>query len=255
MAAPQLGLPQGPASASSFVSHETSVEKASIVRVVRRIFCSPPSQLGPKIIQYAEDEDSDPFHDSGGYHRSVGPLFSVKLPNIPPFLFEEQVLSDAQKKLAGITPKYTELSEVLYGAATPKQVSYAMSLAKKAADWHEIAQSLGFDSVPNEHDFNAMSKQDISTLIDQLKNGPTSHGSFPGGQAAGQEPKVSGTGKATTAQVQYVLGLMAELGHARWVSKGMAKQFKGIDLAALKAMSKGEISVLIAEIKSALVGL
>lgn len=159
-----------------------------------------------------------------------------------------------QKKLAGITPKYGYVAEAMYGQATPKQVSYALALAKKASNWTEVAQQYGLSSEPNAFDLQQLSKVGISQLIDTLKNGGPAGGAVTQPQPHVFKPSVYGSmkGPASAAQIQYAMGLMQQLGKRKWHAAGLDKMFPKVRLSDLKAMTKSQMSELITSLKAAI---
>lgn len=165
-------------------------------------------------------------------------------PKMPDVVFSHAyAMSKLQEsfKKASDSMAYQHVSEAFshHGSATTKQIDYAASLAKKAGDWKKI--SLDFDLPPNatRDDLAKLSKKQIGDLITQLK-------------ANAGNQYTHGSDGPTTPQLQYVMGLMSNLGAQGWKKSGLDKTYPHVKLADLKKMPKSQISALIGNLKDAI---
>ena len=116
--------------------------------------------------------------------------------------------------------------------ATPKQASYAHSLAMKNPDtWNSMYASYGLTPAPTIADFEGLSKKDISKVIGDLKN----------------------TAKASRKQVGFALSLLMQLGKADYVGHGFEKTIGRPTAAKLSNLPMTTMSTLINDLKKVLV--
>lgn len=123
--------------------------------------------------------------------------------------------------------------------ATPKQVAFLKSLAKKSpGSWQQlagVATNLPLDA--NQLTQYSCTAGEASKYIDALKN------------AGVWTPSMHGP-PATTKQIGFALGLALQAGPA-WKTKGLAAKYGVPTSATLKKMTTKEISALIDDLKAA----
>ena len=123
--------------------------------------------------------------------------------------------------------------------ATPKQVAYALALAKGNPEgWTKIAAGLGLGPNPTADDFQGLQSKVISSVIDTLKKG-----------AMGAGPK--GASHATPKQVGFALSLMLQLDQPTWTKKFLPTYGKPTS-SALHQMPSSKLSALIDELLKAI---